>query len=71
LRKTPVSLLYEMKIRVEEKIKADGLDAMEVKGKLGLKSGMLISLITLKTPDNPETIAKFKSAAKEILNITL
>lgn len=66
-----MSLIYEMKIRVEERIKADGLDAMDVKGKLGLKSGMLISLISANTPDHPETIAKFKSAAKEILNMNL
>jgi hypothetical protein len=66
-----VSLLYEMKIRVEEKIRADGLDAMDVKGKLGLKSGMLIALISASTPDHPEKIAKFKSAAKEILNLAL
>jgi hypothetical protein len=66
-----VSLLYEMKIRVEEKIKTDGLDAMDVKGKLGLKSGILISLIHAGSPDNPETIAKFRIAAKEILDITL
>lgn len=66
-----MSLLYDMKVRVEEKIKADKLDAMEVKGKLGLRSGMLIALITPNTPDNPETVAKFKAAAKEILNLAL
>jgi len=66
-----VSLLYEMKMRVEEKIKADNLDAMAVKGKLGLKTGMLIALISANTPDKPESIAKFKSAAKEILNLNL
>ena len=66
-----MSLLYEMKIRVEEKIKSDGLDAMDVRGKLGLKSGLLISLISVNSPDNPETLAKFRNAAKEVLNITL
>lgn len=66
-----MSLLYEMKMRVEEKIKTDNLDAMAVKGKLGLKTGMLIALISANTPDKPESIAKFKLAAKEILNLSL
>lgn len=66
-----MSLLYEMRLRVEEKIKTDGLDASAVKGKLGLKSGMLIALINANTPDNPEAINKFKVAAKEVLNLSL
>jgi len=66
-----VSQLYEMRLRVEEKIKADRLDPMEVKGKLGLKTGMLVALISANTPDKPESIAKFRLAAKEILNLTL
>lgn len=66
-----MSLLYEMRLRVEEKIKADNLDAMAIKGKLGLKTGMLVALISANTPDKPESIAKFRSAAKEILNLAL
>lgn len=64
-----MGLLYEMKKRVEDKIITDKLDAMDIKGKLGLKTGMLIALISPNTPDNPASIAKFKSAAKEILNL--
>jgi hypothetical protein len=60
-----------MRLRVEEKIKADRLDPMEVKGKLGLRTGMLVALISANTPDKPELIAKFRLAAKEILNLTL
>jgi hypothetical protein len=66
-----VSQLYDMRLRVEEAIEAKGLDGMDIKGKLGLKTGMLISLISASTPDNLEKIAKFKSAAKEVLNLTL
>jgi len=58
-------------MRVEEKIKADGLDATDVKGRLGLKTGMLISLISVNTPDHPEKVAKFKLAVKEVLNLAL
>jgi hypothetical protein len=34
-----VSQLYNLKLQIDEKIKARGLDPKEVKGKLGLRSG--------------------------------
>lgn len=66
-----MSQLYDLRLRIEEKIKADGLDSMDIKGKLGLRSGNLLSLISPTTPDDPETINKLKLAAKELLNINL
>jgi hypothetical protein len=66
-----VSQIYDMKLRIEEKIKHDGLDANEVKGKIGLKSGKLLAFITASTPDDPATLAKLKQAAKEVLNLSL
>jgi hypothetical protein len=60
-----------MRLRVEEKIKADQLDPMQVKGSIGLKSGLLVSLISANTPDNPQSIAKFRMAVKEVLNLAL
>jgi len=36
-----------------------------------LRSGKLLSLISPTTPDNPETIAKLKLAAKELLKVNL
>ncbi|MGA2809351.1 MAG: hypothetical protein ABSE87_14575 [Terracidiphilus sp.] len=66
-----MSQLYQMRLRVEEKIKADQLDPMQVKGSIGLKSGLLVSLISANTPDNPQSIAKFRMAVKEVLNLAL
>jgi hypothetical protein len=66
-----VSQLYEIKLRIEEKIKADKLDANEVKGKIGLRAGKLLAFITADTPDDLATVAKLKQAAKDILNIAL
>ena len=63
--------LYDMKVRIEEKIKADGLDASDMKGKIALKSGKLLAFISASTPDEPEAVAKLKLAAKEILNLSL
>ena len=63
--------LNDMKMRIEEKIKADGLDPAAIKGKIGLKSGKVLAFINASTPDDPVTIDKMKAAAKEILNLTL
>ena len=66
-----MSQIYTIKLRIEEKIKADGLDANEVKGKIGLRTGKLLAFITPSTADDPETIAKMKQAAKEVLGLSL
>ena len=64
-----MSRLYELKMLIENKIKADGLDAMAVKGKIGLRSGRTLALISPTTPDDPDAVAKLRQAAKEVLNI--
>jgi hypothetical protein len=66
-----VSQLNDMKLRIEEKIKADGLDANEIKGRIGLKSGKLLAFISASTPDDPVTITKLRQAAKDVLNLAL
>lgn len=64
-----MSRLYKLKVLIENKIKADGLDAMAVKGKIGLRSGRILALISPTTPDDPDAVAKLRQAAKEVLNI--
>jgi hypothetical protein len=66
-----VSQLYELRLRIEKKIKADGLDEVAVKGKIGLRSGKVLAFITASTPDDPVVLEKLKLAAKEILNLNL
>jgi hypothetical protein len=66
-----VSVLYELRGLIEQKIKADGLDEAQVKGEIGLRAGRLISLISPRTPDDPLAIAKFRQAVKDVLNISL
>jgi len=66
-----VSQLYDLKVQIEERIKANGLDAKDIKGKLGLRSKMLLALINPTTPDNPEAVAKLKQAVKEVMNVSL
>jgi hypothetical protein len=66
-----VSQLYDLKVLIENKIKADGLDAMEVKGKIGLRTGRMLALINSSTPDVADDVAKLRKAAKDVLNINL
>jgi hypothetical protein len=54
---------------IENKIKADGLDAMDVKGKIGLRSGRMLAFITPTTADEPQAVAKLRQAVKDVLNI--
>ena len=64
-----MSKLYDLKVLIENKIKAEGLDAMAIKGKIGLRSGRTLALISPATPDDPDAVAKLRLAAKEVLNI--
>jgi hypothetical protein len=66
-----VSQLYDIKLQIEAKIAADGIDAKEARGKIGLRSGKLLSLINPNTVDDAAIVAKLKVAAKEVLNLTL
>jgi hypothetical protein len=66
-----MSTLYDLRLVIEERIKLEGLDPMEIKGKIGLRSGKLLALISPSTPDDPVAIAKLKQAAKETLNLNL
>jgi hypothetical protein len=64
-----VSQLYDLKVFIEERIKAKGLDAADVKGHIGLKSGRLLAFISPSTPDDPVAVAKLKQAIKDVLNV--
>jgi len=66
-----VGQLYDLRVLIEDRIKASGLDAMDVKGKISLRSGKLLAFISPTTPDDPAATAKLKRAAEEVLNITL
>jgi hypothetical protein len=66
-----VSQLYDARLAIEKKIQTDGLNAADVKGKIGLKSGKLLALITATSPDDPVVLAKLRQAAKEVLNLNL
>ena len=66
-----MSQLYTLRMLIEDKIKKDGLDGVQVKGQIGLRTGKLLALISPSTPDDPAAIAKLRQAAKDVLKINL
>jgi hypothetical protein len=66
-----VGALYDLRLSIENKIKADGLDAAQVRGQIGLRSGRILSFISANTPDDPTAVAKLKQAAKDVLRMSL
>lgn len=66
-----MSQVNDLKLRIEQKIKADGLDEVAMRGKVGLRAGKLLAFINANTPDDPQLIANLKLAAKEILKLNL
>jgi hypothetical protein len=65
-----LSQLYDLRLLIESTIKANGLDPMDVKGKIGLRSGRMLAFITPTTEDDPAAVAKLKQAVKDVLNIS-
>jgi hypothetical protein len=65
-----VGQLYDLRLLIENKIKSDGLDAMDVKGKIGLRSGRMLAFITADTADEPEAVNKLKKAIQDVLSVT-
>ncbi|HEV2172059.1 MAG TPA: hypothetical protein VGR71_00755 [Nitrospira sp.] len=66
-----MSQLYDVKLAIEKKIEQDQLDRAAIMGKICLRFGKVLAFIKPDTPDDAETVAKLKNAAKEILNLAL
>lgn len=62
--------LFDMSKKIDEIISQKGLDKMITRGKIGLKSGVLMAF-NEKTPDDAEKIRKIKDAAREVLGASL
>ena len=63
--------LFDAKQRINELIDQKGLDAVQVRGAIGLKAGMLLGLILSSTPDDDEKLKRLADAAKEILQVNI
>jgi len=66
-----MSVIFDLKTKIEKNIADKKLDAAAVKGKIALQTGFLLSLITAATPDDPAKVAKLKQAAADVLQLKL
>jgi hypothetical protein len=63
--------LFEAKQKIDLVIQQKGLDPAQIKGAIGLKTGILLNLLNANTPDDPAKLAKLKQAAAEVLGLQL
>jgi hypothetical protein len=62
--------LLQLSKRIDEIISEKGLERMPYRGKIGLKSGVLMAF-NEDTPDDIEKITKIKQAAREVLGVII
>lgn len=63
--------LFAARQRIDEIIAERGLDAVQVRGAIGLKAGTLLGLIMASTPDDEEKLKRLAEAAKVILKVDI
>jgi hypothetical protein len=62
---------YDAKVKLEQIIRERRLDAADVRGKLSLRSGMLLALVRPDSPDDPVKLEKLRAAARELFQAEL
>jgi hypothetical protein len=60
-----------MKVKIEKAILDKKLDGAEVRGKIALQTGFILSLVNAASPDDPVKVEKLKKAAGAVLQIVL
>jgi hypothetical protein len=60
--------LFDAVQRIDRSIQDKKLPLFQTKGRIGLRIGIVLSLVSSDTPDDPKLIDKLRSAAKEVLN---
>ncbi len=63
--------LYDTRCRLDQIIKERKLDQINIYGDIGLKAGLLVSLIKSGTPDDDAKLQKLRKAAQEVLHMPL
>lgn len=63
--------LFDSRCRLDQIIRDRKLDQIKVYGEIGLKAGMLVSLLKAATPDDEAKLQKLRKAAQEVLGLPL
>ena len=61
--------MYDLKLRIDQVIGQQRLDDVKTRGAIGMRSGVMLSLINASTPDDPAKIQKIRDVAAEILRV--
>jgi hypothetical protein len=63
--------LYETKVRIDQIIQERNLDQANIRGKIGMQAGFLLSMLSPQTPDDPDKLVRLRKAAEAVLNARL
>lgn len=66
-----MSVLYDLRTKIDKTIEEKKLDGAAVRGKIALQAGFLLSFITPGAPDDPVKIEKLKKAAASVMQLKL
>lgn len=63
--------LYDLRMKIEQVIEDQKLDAFRIKGAIGLSSGVVFAMVRPDTPDDPTKVQKLREAAREVLKLAI
>ncbi len=66
-----MSQLYEARMKIEKLLSQKGGDASDLRGKIGMRTGFLLSLVTPNTPDDAVRLDRLRKAVAEVLKATI
>ncbi len=66
-----MGVLYDIRAKIDKAIEERRLDGAALKGKIGLQTGFLLSLISPGSPDDPAKMEKLRKAAADVLQLRL
>ncbi len=66
-----MSVLYDLRSKIDKTIEEKKLDGAAVRGKIALQAGFLLSFVSPSTPDDPVKIEKLKKAAAAVMQLHL
>jgi len=61
--------LFDTRCKLDQLIRERKLDQINVYGEVGLKAGLLVSLIKSNTPDDGAKLQKLRNAVQEVLHL--
>jgi hypothetical protein len=61
--------LFDSRCRLDQIIRDRKLDQIKIYGEIGLKAGLLVSLLKSSTPDDDAKLQRLRKAAQDVLGV--